>query len=280
VFAKVSIDPTCYRIVIPATPAQANQPAEIIHDGPCFLKAIIDNTYANTATNVALARRNLANLREYIKTIPEYNITSFHQYVKVQLQELEATNETTTNLLVNLFSMYREVPDKQFRGYVQPIQDQHYDGRQLQNAIGLTLMTTIENYYKGMVKDTIWMKPDQDQETIIALKGQINAQKVRNDGRHKKETVLHMVPPKPGAPKIKVVTINGKQVTYYWCPHHQCWTIHKPKACPLHLQQQAQDDKSSVPEPKLEGPTPKPKGKKDGKGLADKVVQSNSSLHS
>ena len=85
-FANVSIDPTCYRIVIPATPAQANQPAEIIHDGPCFLNAIIDNTYANTATNVALARRNLANLREYIKTIPEYNIISFHQYVKVQLQ--------------------------------------------------------------------------------------------------------------------------------------------------------------------------------------------------
>ena len=40
VFAIVSIDPTRYRFIIPAAPAQANQPAqpeEIVHDGPCFL---------------------------------------------------------------------------------------------------------------------------------------------------------------------------------------------------------------------------------------------------
>jgi hypothetical protein len=119
VFAIVSIDPTHYRFIIPAAPAQANQPAqpeEIVHDGPCFLKAIIDDTYANTATNVALARRNLVNLKDHIKTIPKYNITLFHQYVNEQLQELEAANETTTHLLVNLFSVYREVPDKQFKG--------------------------------------------------------------------------------------------------------------------------------------------------------------------
>jgi len=65
VLAKVSTDPTRYRIQLPTVPAQGNQPAvpaEEVEDGPCFLKAIIDDTYANTATNVALARRNLANL--------------------------------------------------------------------------------------------------------------------------------------------------------------------------------------------------------------------------
>ena len=93
-------------------PTQANQPAipeEIVEDEPCFLKAIIDDTYANTATNVVLAIRNLANLREYIKTVLEYNIITFHQYVKKQLQELEVANETTTDLLISLFSAYREV---------------------------------------------------------------------------------------------------------------------------------------------------------------------------
>jgi hypothetical protein len=138
VLTKVSKDPSRYTIVIPAIPAQA-QPAEIIEDGPCFLKAIIDDTYANTAMNIALAQRNLANLKEHIKTIQEYNIITFHQYVKEQLQELEVANDTTTDLLVNLFAAYREVPDKQFKGYVQPIQDQHYDARQPQNPNGLTL---------------------------------------------------------------------------------------------------------------------------------------------
>jgi hypothetical protein len=149
------------------------------------LKAIIDDTYANTATNVALARRNLANLRDHIKTIPEFNITTFHLYVKEQLQELEAANETTNDLLVNLFSAYREVTDRQFRGYVQPIQDRHYDGREMQNANGLTLMTTVENYYKGMVKDGVWMKPDPDHETIIALKAQLFSQN-KGEGGPKK----------------------------------------------------------------------------------------------
>lgn len=271
VFAKASIDPTRYRLTIPA--AQPNQPAEIVHDGPCFLKAIIDDTYANTATNVALARRNLANLREHIKTIPEYNITLFHQYVKEQLQELEAANETTTDLLVNLFSAYREVPDKQFKGYVQPIQDQHYDGRQPQNANGLTLMTTVENYFKGMIKDGVWMKPDQDQETIIALKAQIDAKKQSRSPRQGGKD-WHTVPPKLGESKVKTVTVNGKRVTYYWCSHHQRWTVHKPKDCRLRQQQALSEEKTEKPEPKPEGTTPKqPKSKgKNGRGLALRVM--------
>ncbi len=93
VFAKVSTNPEQYHINIPAMPAQGNQPAwplAVINDGPCFLKAIICDTYAYTATNLALARWNLANLRDHIKTIPEYSRSTFHLYVKEQLQELEA----------------------------------------------------------------------------------------------------------------------------------------------------------------------------------------------
>jgi hypothetical protein len=40
----------------------------------------------------------------------------FHEYVKEQLQELEAANETTTDLLVKLFAAHREITDKQFKG--------------------------------------------------------------------------------------------------------------------------------------------------------------------
>jgi hypothetical protein len=54
---------------------------------------------------------------------------------------------------------------------------------QPQNPNGLTLMTTIENYYKGMIKDGIWMKSDVDQETIFALKAQIEAKRKPKDGK-------------------------------------------------------------------------------------------------
>jgi hypothetical protein len=115
----------------------------------------------------------------------------------------------TTDLLVNLFAAYGEVPDKQFKGYVQPIQDQHYDARQPQNPNGLTLMTTIENYYKGMVKDGIWMKPDADQETIIALKAHIEAKQHPKSGKARKDWKL--ISPKPGESRKNIITVNGKE---------------------------------------------------------------------
>jgi hypothetical protein len=52
-----------------------------------------------------------------------------------------------------------------------------------------------------------------------------------------------LTPPKPGEPTKKVVTINGKWLTYYWCPHHKRWTAHKSKDCRL---------KPNQPEPKQE----------------------------
>jgi hypothetical protein len=139
---------------------------------------------------------------------------------------------------MNLFAAYREVPDKQFKGYVQPIQDQHYDAWQPQNPNRLTLMTTIENYYKGMVKDSIWMKPDADQETIIALKAQIETRQQRKTGKIPQgRKDWRLTPPKAGESMKKVITINRKQLIFYWCPKHKRWTIHQPKDCRLNLDQ-------------------------------------------
>jgi hypothetical protein len=266
VFAKVNTNPTRYRITVPAVAAEQGRPAQpeyTVNDGVCFLKAIIDDTYANTATNTALARRNLANLRDYIKTIPDQNITTFHQYVKENLQELEAANETTTDLLVNLFAAYREVKDLRFTGYVQPIQDRHYDGREPQNANGLTLMTTVENYYKGMVKDGIWMKRVDEQETIIALKAQLamgrnrdrrnTRQNKDNKDKNKTKEAWKTIPPKEGESGKKVVEIKGKKFTYYWCSHHRKYTMHKPQECRL------KDEKKKGEQEKIKGVSDDPR---------------------
>jgi hypothetical protein len=104
---------------------------------------------------------------------------------------------------------------RQFQGYVQPFQDHHYNGRESQNANGLTLMTTIENYYKGMIKDGTWMKPDPGHKTIVALKAQHLSQKKgepKEAGR--KDNKWKTIPLKKGESGEKVVTINGKKVTY------------------------------------------------------------------
>jgi hypothetical protein len=79
-------------------------------------------------------------------------------------------------------------------------------------------MITVENYYKGMVKDGVWMKPDPDHETIIALKAQLFSQK-KEEGKKggkrdgKRDDEWKTTPPKKGESGKKVVTINGKKVT-------------------------------------------------------------------
>ncbi len=88
-------------------------------------------------------------------------------------------------------------------------------------------MTTIENYYKGMIKDGTWMKPDPGHKTIVALKAQHLSQKKgepKEAGR--KDNKWKTIPLKKGESGEKVVTINGKKVTYW---HHNRYTIHKPQ---------------------------------------------------
>jgi hypothetical protein len=80
------------------------------------------------------------------------------------------------------------------------------------------------------------MKPDADQESIIALKAQIEAKQHPKGGKQPRGTDWKLIPLKPGESRLKVITINGKRLTYYWCQNHQRWTIHKPQDCRLKAQ--------------------------------------------
>jgi hypothetical protein len=40
-----------------------------------------------------------------------------------------------------------------------------------------------------------------------------------------------LIPPKDNEPTVKRVLVDGKTKTYYWCPNHHQWTIHKPSEC-------------------------------------------------
>ena len=109
VSTKASNNSARYKLVL--NPGAVNQ--EFREDGPCFLKAIIDEYYTNTMSNTAVARRSLARLNEYI-----------NQAVQENLQKLEAASETTLVLVVNLFDGYMEAEDKPFCRYVTNLYEQ------------------------------------------------------------------------------------------------------------------------------------------------------------
>jgi len=255
VHTKVTTNAARYDLPIPTGP-DPNDPVENRYDGVCFLKAIIDETYTNTLNNAAVARSNLTNLGIYMKTLMDSNITEFNAYVKRNTQELAAANETTSDLLVNLFNGYRECKDKCFRDWITRVEDDWIMRRLPLANDGLVLLELTENYYKDHQLRNLWMQLDEDQETILALKAQLKQQKhpkvmtqtrTRNTPKTKaRNDAWKLVPPKKGESKKKNVTINGKEYTYYWCQHHRKWTIHQPKDCMLANKSNKEKDKKDT----------------------------------
>jgi hypothetical protein len=240
IHTKVTTNTARYDLPIPTGP-NPDDPPEYRYDGVCFLKAIIDETYTNTLNNAAVARSNLTNLATYMKALPESNITEFNAYVKRNTQELAAANETTNDLLVNLFNGYRECKDKRFRDWITRIEDDWLFRRLPLANDGLALLELTENYYKDHVMRSLWMRLDEDQETIIALKAQLKQQKQpkqqqktnKKSNQKARTDAWKLQPPKKGEPHKKTTTINGKEYTYHWCHHHRKWTVHHPKDCML-----------------------------------------------
>ena len=60
-----------------------------------------------------------------------YNIELFNQYVKGQTEALSARGETSSDLLINLFSVYGAVPDKKFVEQIERKKDKFDDGEDI-----------------------------------------------------------------------------------------------------------------------------------------------------
>jgi hypothetical protein len=179
---KVNLDTERFIIEYRPTP---NDPIVQRYNGVCYVKAVINDTYRNMLSNTTIARSNLSSLGKYMKELPDSNITAFHLYMKENLQELAASNETTMDLLVNLFAGYREVKDKSFHSWIQNINDQWLDRILILQPDGLSLMERAENYYKDHLRQGLWLKLDEDQETIIALKAQLTTKQGGDRGKKK-----------------------------------------------------------------------------------------------
>ena len=215
---------------------------ETIEDGPCFLKAIIDATYTNTLSNTAVARTNLVSLDTYMESLPDSNVTQFIQHVQTQLKTLEAADETTHDLPINLFKGLRKAKDKTFRNWLQRRYDDYKSKKDPIPADAREFMEEVENYYKDRVTEGEWGKLDEDEEQIIALKAQLEARATRKRDGSRRSGRKDEKPgrkdwktkaPRPNESNTKRVSVNGTENTYHWCPNHKMWTVHKPSECKL-----------------------------------------------
>jgi hypothetical protein len=161
---------------------------------------------------------------------------------------LAARNQTTSDLLINLFKGYGAVSDEVFRAWLSRKQDDHEEGEE---------MIAAKNKYNIMVEKETWNAPTAE-EKIVALEAKLEST-VKNinkkvsfelgkkaatkkggasDKGKRKETKSKGGHPKTWPPPKGDDKREGKYKdhTWYWCGKDtggKCekWRAHKPKEC-------------------------------------------------
>jgi hypothetical protein len=118
------------------------------NSGVALLKIIIRESHMDTNATTNQIRTKLSSLDTYVTTV-NGNIGKLNQYVKLLVQSLAARNQTTSDLLINLFKGYGAVSDEGFRAWLLRKQDDHEEGNPLTPD---GLMIAAKNKYDTMVE--------------------------------------------------------------------------------------------------------------------------------
>ena len=136
--------------------------------GVALLKVIIRESHLDTNATTSQIRTKLSSLDKYIMTV-DSDIGKFNQYVKLLVQSLAARNQSSSDLLVNLFKGYGAVSDEVFRAWLMRKQDDHEEGEETTPD---DLMIAAKNKYDTMVEKGTWNAPTAE-EKIVALEANI-----------------------------------------------------------------------------------------------------------
>jgi hypothetical protein len=259
---------------------------EQVEDGVCFLKTIIDKYHSNTRSSTKQIRKQLATLNHYMRSVAKGDVSKLCEHTRELMYELNAAGETTNDLLANLIEALKEAPDNNFQRWLSNQVDL-WSMRKLDwKQDGSDLMEEAEIYYKEAMNTHRWGRKTYRPDVQYAFKSTTSddewteVEKEKNESRTyedeikaltaklKEYTTAYMsrwsgpnedsmdkkyawkkIPPKNGDPSTKKVHLNGISKTYYWCPHHQQWTVHSPKECkrlPVGKGKKNQKDKKAI----------------------------------
>ena len=224
--------------------------------GVVLLKIIIRESHLDTNATTNQIRTKLSNLDSYILTV-DSDIGRFNQYVKLLIQSLTARNQTTSDLLINLFKGYGSVSDEVFRAWLLRKQDDHEEGEEVTPD---ELMLAAKNKFDTMKEKGIWNAPTAEEKiialeakfdsTVKSLNKKVSFERKKGSGSGKNKTTEKSGGKKDGEskkdgdhPKKWQAPKSGdkKEAMYeghmwYWCGKEtggKCekWRAHKPKEC-------------------------------------------------
>jgi hypothetical protein len=198
-----------------------------------------------------------------MRNVAKGDVSKLCEHTRQLMYELNATGETTNDLLANLLEALKEAPDSNFQRWLSNQVDL-WSMRKLDwKADGSDIMEEAENYYREALSTHKWGKKAQRLDTVYAFKAEgSETEDEEPDGTNQGETIKaltaklktleaksanwsdsksdsnkddkwawKLTPPKDGEATTKKVTVDGRTKTYYWCTYHHQWTIHKPSEC-------------------------------------------------
>jgi hypothetical protein len=121
------------KVMIWADQYQINIDDSKYSSGVALLKVIIRVCHLDTNATTNQICTKLSTLDMYITTVNS-DIGKFNQYVKLLVQSLTVRNQSTSNLLINLFKGYLAVSDEVFRAWLSRKQDDHEEGEEITPA--------------------------------------------------------------------------------------------------------------------------------------------------
>jgi len=235
---------------------------EVVEDGVCFLKTIIDNYYSNTRSSTKQIRKQLAQLNYYMRNVAKGDVSRLCEHTRELIYELNAAGETTNDLLANLIEALKEAPDVNFQRWLSNQVDL-WSMRKLDwKQDGSDLMDEAEVYYQEAINTHRWGKKTHKQDVVYAFKTEESESEVEKQPSNSYEDTIKalaaqmkeyaeaytakwgnpstsddkkyawkLIPPKDNEPSEKRMYTDGKSKVYHWCPHHLQWTIHSPSEC-------------------------------------------------
>lgn len=228
-------------------------------DGLLYFKAIIKTATIDTRATTTTLRNKLSSLDTHMQEV-ESNVSTFIVDVKAWQQSLLARGETTSDLMVNIFTGLKACSDASFVSYIARKEDDYNEG---QNISVDELLDLASNKYESLIERGIYCQPTEDQKKIVALtakieklgkankannrtngsgkggkNGNTNPEKANKSGsksdsnatgakRQYETPEWKLKAPKSGESKTKKV----KGRTYHWCKYHKMWCIHKESQC-------------------------------------------------
>jgi hypothetical protein len=215
--------------------------------GVLLLRIIIRESHLDSNAATSVIRTQLSRLYEYMPTVSS-DINKFNKYVQGCVRALGARGASSDDLVVHLFAGYKVASDKIFRTYVNRIESEHFDGRDLKPNQLMELMST---KYKQLVLQGTWDAPSADDVKLMAMQAKIDSlsrgrkgggEAITKDEGGKNSGKPPPIPD-PGwlandtapDPIDKVMSHKGKK-WHYCCEENggKCggkWRVHKPSEC-------------------------------------------------